>query len=72
MIMAQSLEDVYYIASVKLRFPSEPTLAIYVGSGWKFSWIASILDETALFLDLGALAMLKWINQRDVCFWHLV
>ncbi|MEM1839500.1 MAG: hypothetical protein QXM84_00665 [Nitrososphaerota archaeon] len=66
MTTLQSLEDVYSAASRRLGFPREPIFAIYVGSGWKSRWIASILDEAALFIGLGALATLKWIDQRDV------
>jgi len=66
MTALQNLEDVYLIASRRLGFPYEPIFALYVGSGWKSRWAASILDEAALFLDLGALASLKWVDQQNI------
>ncbi len=66
MTMSQNLENVYSMALRKLSFSQELIFAIYIWSGWKLRWTASILDESALFFDIGALASLKWINQRDV------
>jgi len=66
MIVLQSLGDVYLIASKRLGLPQEPLFALYVGSGWKSRWTGSILDEAALFLDLGALASLKWVDQQNI------
>lgn len=66
MIFLQNIDEVYSMASEKLKLPQTPIIAIYVGSGWKPRWTASVLDRPALFFDLGGIASLKWIDQQNL------
>ncbi len=66
MIFLQNVSDIYLTALRKFEIPQAPTIAIYVGSGWKPRWTASILDKPALFFDLGGIASLKWIDEHNV------
>lgn len=66
MNLLQNLDTVYEKASRKLEFIRPPIIEIYVGSGWKSRWVSSILDEPALFLDLGGLAELGWSDNHNI------
>lgn len=66
MTFLQNIDEVYSMASEKLEISQAPIMAIYVGSGWKPRWTASILDRPALFFDLGGIASLKWMDQRNL------
>ena len=66
MTFLQNIDEVYSMASERLELPQAPIIAIYVGSGWKPRWTASILDRPALFFDLGGIASLKWMDQWNL------
>ncbi len=66
MTFVQNLDEVCSMASKKLELSEAPILAIYVGSGWKPRWTASILDKSALFFDLGGIASLKWMDEHNM------
>ncbi|MCD6420873.1 MAG: hypothetical protein J7L17_00490 [Thaumarchaeota archaeon] len=62
----QNVDQVCMLASERIEFQKPPIIGIYVGSGWKPRLVSSILDEPMLFIDLGGLASLGWIGEREV------
>jgi len=66
MLILQNLEAVYSLAAEVLPSHLDPIFAIYVASGWRRDWIASILGKPAVFIDLGGLAEVNWVSEDKI------